>query len=68
MLMGKVHFFDSKNGYGFITPETGKEDIFVHYTAIKISGYKALEVGQKVSFMVAQGKRGPQAVNVVPVS
>ncbi|WP_056967356.1 cold-shock protein [Liquorilactobacillus sucicola] len=66
MLMGKVHFFDSEKGYGFITPDTGKEDVFVHYTALKVSGYKALEVGQEVSFMIAEGKRGPQAVNVIP--
>ncbi|KRL00090.1 cold-shock protein [Liquorilactobacillus capillatus] len=68
MLIGRVHFFDSEKGYGFITPEAGTEDIFVHYTALKISGYKALEVGQKVSFVIAEGKRGPQAVNVVPLA
>jgi CspA family cold shock protein len=61
---GKVKWFDNKKGYGFITPENGK-DVFVHHTAIKGEGYKSLQEGQEVEFDIVQGPKGEQAANVV---
>ncbi|MDD3049314.1 MAG: cold shock domain-containing protein [Bacilli bacterium] len=63
MSTGKVKFFNAEKGYGFITAEDGK-DIFVHYSAIQIDGFKTLEEGQAVNFDVVDGDRGPQAANV----
>jgi CspA family cold shock protein len=62
-MKGKVKWFDSAKGYGFIQSDEGK-DIFVHYTGIERDGFKALQQGQEVSFQIADGKRGPQATNV----
>jgi CspA family cold shock protein len=64
MAQGIVKWFDNGKGYGFITPESGK-DVFVHHTAIQGEGYKSLNEGQKVEFDIEQGPKGPQAVNVV---
>ena len=65
---GTVKWFNSRKGYGFITPEDAEgSDIFVHYTAIKIEGedpYRALNEGDKVSFNVSDGKKGPEAREV----
>ena len=63
MSTGKVKFFNAEKGYGFITIEEG-QDVFVHYSAIEIDGYKTLEEGQEVSFDVVEGPRGEQAANV----
>jgi cold shock protein len=63
---GFVKWFDSKKGYGFIQADDGK-DLFVHFSAIQARGYKTLEQDQKVSFVVAQGKKGLQAEQVEPV-
>lgn len=63
MSTGKVKFFNAEKGYGFITIEDG-EDVFVHYSAIDVEGYKTLEEGQEVSFDVVEGPRGEQAANV----
>lgn len=63
MHTGKVKFFNAEKGFGFITEDNGK-DVFVHYTGIKAEGYKSLEEGQKVSFDIVEGNRGPQAANV----
>jgi len=60
---GKVKWFDNKKGYGFITPENGK-DVFVHHSAIQGEGYKTLEEGQDVEFDIVQGPKGEQAANV----
>ena len=60
---GKVKWFDSKKGYGFIIAEDGKE-IFVHYTGIVKEGFKALTEGQYVTYEVGSGDKGEQAVNV----
>ena len=64
-MTGTVKWFSNEKGYGFITPEDGSKDIFVHFSAIQSEGYKTLEEGQSVEFEVAQGDKGPQAQNVV---
>ncbi|MBE3562415.1 MAG: cold-shock protein [Hydrogenibacillus schlegelii] len=64
MYQGRVKWFNATKGYGFIERDGG-EDVFVHYTAIVGEGYKTLEEGQRVSFEIVQGARGPQAANVV---
>ena len=61
---GTVKWFDAKKGYGFIAGEQG-QDIFVHYSSIQGDGYRALEEGQRVEFTVGEGKKGPQAQDVV---
>lgn len=63
-MRGKVKWFDTKKGYGFIEKEDGSGDVFVHYTAIKQEGFKNLEEGQEVEFDIVEGDRGPQAENV----
>ena len=64
---GTVKWFNADKGYGFITPDEGGEDLFVHFSAIQSQGYKTLDEGQKVSFEVGQGQKGPQAQNVTPL-
>ena len=64
-MKGTVKWFNSQKGYGFIVGEDGK-DVFVHFSAIQVDGYKTLEEGQSVEFEIEQSPRGPQAVNVVP--
>lgn len=63
MSTGKVKWFNSDKGYGFISSDEGK-DLFVHYTAIDSDGYRTLEEGQRVSFEVVRGDRGEQAAKV----
>jgi CspA family cold shock protein len=62
--IGTVKWFDAKKGYGFIANEQGQE-VFVHYSSIEGDGYRALEEGQQVEFTIGEGKKGPQAQNVV---
>jgi cold shock protein len=64
MATGTIKWFSNEKGYGFITPDEGGEDLFVHFSAIAGSGFKTLDEGAKVSFEVAQGQRGPQATDV----
>ncbi|MFC3799878.1 cold shock domain-containing protein [Cohnella sp. GCM10012308] len=65
-MQGKVKWFNAEKGYGFIEAEQGG-DVFVHFSAIQMDGYKALEEGQPVEFDIVQGARGPQAANVIKV-
>ncbi len=67
MSNGTVKWFNADKGYGFITPDDGGKDLFVHHSEIKTSGYATLNDGQKVEFEVGQGQKGPCATNVVPV-
>jgi len=64
---GIVKWFNEQKGYGFITRDNGGSDVFVHYSAIKGNGFKTLEDGQEVEFVVSQGPRGLQAQEVVKV-
>ena len=68
MPRGTVKWFDGEKGYGFIYPDDGGEDIFVHHTGIAGTGFKTLEEGEKVNYEMAQGRRGLQAQNVSRVS
>lgn len=68
MVTGKVKWFNSSKGYGFITRNDGEADVFVHFSSIAGDGYKSLEEGNEVEFEVTQGQKGPQASNVKVVS
>ena len=61
---GTVKWFNGEKGYGFITPDGGAPDVFVHFSAIQATGYRSLEENQRVEFDVQQGQKGPQAANV----
>jgi CspA family cold shock protein len=67
MATGTVKWFSDEKGFGFITPDDGSKDLFVHHTAIAGSGFKSLAEGAKVSYEAAQGPKGPNAENVTPV-
>ena len=64
MSAGIVKWFNNKKGFGFITPEDGGSDVFVHFSAISMEGFRSLSEGQKVSYEVETGDKGEQAVNV----
>jgi cold shock protein len=64
---GTVKWFNADKGFGFITPSEGGDDLFVHFSAITMDGYKSLDEGQRVSYEVGQGQKGPQATDVRPV-
>lgn len=68
MSTGKVKWFNESKGYGFIEPDGGGRDVFVHYSAIQGEGYKTLSEGQVVQFDIIQGDKGPQASNVAKPS
>ena len=67
MAIGKIKWFNRKKGFGFIAPDGGGKDIFVHHSDILMEGFKKLEDGQAVEFEVGEGKKGPCAQNVKPV-
>ena len=67
MASGVVKWLSPEKGYGFITPDDGSPDVFVHFSAIGGEGYRNLEEGQKVEYEVTQGQKGPQAANVTLV-
>ena len=64
---GTVKWFNAEKGFGFIAPEDGSADVFAHFSAIQGRGYRSLEEGEKVSFDIEQGQRGPQAQNITKV-
>lgn len=64
MPKGTVKWFNNAKGYGFIGQEDGSKDLFVHYSAIQLEGYKGLREGQRVEYEIAQGEKGSQAANV----
>ena len=64
MATGTVKWFNETKGFGFITPEDGSKDVFVHFSAIASEGFRTLAEGQQVTFDVEDGPKGPQAVNV----
>ncbi|AET88374.1 cold-shock DNA-binding domain-containing protein [Burkholderia sp. YI23] len=64
MSTGTVKWFNDAKGYGFITPDEGGEDLFAHFSAIQMNGFKTLKEGQKVSFEIVQGPKGKQASNI----
>ena len=68
MATGVVKWFSAEKGYGFLTPDDGGADVFVHFSAIQGDGYKSLDEGQQVEFEVTSGQKGPQAANVKPVA
>lgn len=67
MLSGKVKWFNNAKGYGFILADGRDEDLFAHYSAIQMDGYKTLKAGQPVSFEILQGPKGLHAINIQPI-
>ncbi|MCU0754296.1 MAG: cold-shock protein [Xanthomonadales bacterium] len=67
MAHGTVKWFNDAKGYGFITPEDGSKDLFAHFSEIQGSGFKSLQEGQRVEFVVKQGQKGPQASQIKPL-
>jgi len=67
MAEGTVKWFNADKGYGFIAPDDGGADVFVHFSAIQSDGYRSLQENQRVEFSIGQGTRGPQAEQVVPL-
>ncbi len=67
MSTGKVKWFNDSKGYGFITPDDGGEDLFVHFSEIQSNGYATLDEGRSVEYEVGEGRKGPCATNVKPL-
>ena len=66
MATGTVKWFNDAKGYGFITPDDGGEDLFAHFSAINMDGFKTLKQGQRVTFDLKEGEKGKQADNIKP--
>ena len=66
-MQGTVKWFNDQKGFGFITPESGGKDVFVHHSAIMSAGFRSLTEGDRVEFSIEQGPKGPSATNVQPV-
>ena len=66
MATGTMKWFNDAKGYGFITPDDGGEDLFAHFSAIKMDGFKTLKQGQRVTFDLKEGEKGKQADNIKP--
>jgi len=66
-IKGSVKWFNESKGFGFITPEDGSKDAFVHFSAIVSNGFKTLAEGQQVEFEIQEGQKGPSAINVIAV-
>ena len=67
MAQGTVKWFNADRGYGFISPDDGTADVFVHHSAIEANGYRSLQESQRVEYTVTQGPKGPQAEQVHPI-
>ncbi len=67
MAQGTVKWFNAEKGFGFIAPDDGGADVFVHYSEIQSSGFRSLDENQKVQFEIGQGNKGPQAIGVTVV-
>ena len=67
MATGTVKWFNDAKGFGFITPDDGGKDLFAHFSEIKANGFRSLQEGQKVEFVVKQGPKGPQASEIRPI-
>ena len=68
MAQGVVKWFNDVKGFGFITPDEGGEELFAHFSAIEMKGFKSLKEGQKVTFEVVEGPKGKQATHIKPVA
>ena len=66
-IMGTVKWFNGTKGYGFIAPDDDSEDVFVHHTAIQAEGFRNLDEGDRVEFVIEQGDKGLQATNVIKI-